>query len=42
MPNPKLGTIVTDVGPAVRSMKEGRIEFRCRLRLKLIAWPVPS
>ena len=28
MPNPKLGTIVTDVVPAIRSMKEGRVEFR--------------
>ena len=44
MPNPKLGTIVTDVGPAVRTMKEGRVEFRCRPRLALIGMPpsVPS
>ena len=29
MPNAKLGTIVTDVVPAIRGMKEGRGEFRC-------------
>ncbi len=29
MPNAKLGTIVTDVVPAIRGMKEGRVEFRC-------------
>ena len=29
MPNPKLGTIVTDVTPAVKALKEGRVEFRC-------------
>ena len=28
MPNPKLGTITTDVAPAIRSMKQGRVEFR--------------
>lgn len=28
MPNPKLGTIVTDVTPAIKALKEGRVEFR--------------
>jgi ribosomal protein L1 len=29
MPNPKLGTLVEDVAGAVRTLKQGRIEFRC-------------
>ena len=28
MPNPKLGTLVEDVAGAVRTLKQGRIEFR--------------
>ena len=28
MPNPKLGTIVTDITPAIKALKEGRVEFR--------------
>lgn len=29
MPNPKLGTLVDDVAAAVRTLKQGRIDFRC-------------
>ena len=28
MPNPKVGTVTTDVGRAVRELKSGRVEFR--------------
>src|SRR5678815_4875288 len=28
MPNPKVGTVTTDVGKAVRELKAGRVEFR--------------
>jgi large subunit ribosomal protein L1 len=28
MPNPKSGTVTFDVGPAVKQLKAGRIEFR--------------
>ncbi|HEY0713908.1 MAG TPA: 50S ribosomal protein L1, partial [Polyangia bacterium] len=28
MPNPKMGTVTTDVGRAVRELKAGRVEFR--------------
>lgn len=28
MPNPKLGTLVEDVAAAVRTLKQGRIDFR--------------
>ena len=28
MPNPKVGTVTRDVGPAVQAIKSGRIEFR--------------
>ena len=28
MPNPKVGTVTTDVAKAVRELKAGRVEFR--------------
>jgi len=28
MPNPKAGTVTFDIGPAVRAVKSGRVEFR--------------
>jgi large subunit ribosomal protein L1 len=28
MPNPKVGTVTTDVGKVVRSIKAGQVEFR--------------
>lgn len=28
MPNPKLGTLTEDVAAAVRTLKQGRIDFR--------------
>ena len=28
MPNPKVGTLTTDIAAAVRAMKAGRVEFR--------------
>ena len=46
MPNAKLGTLAEDIGAAVRTFKEGRIEFRCvprkaaAINLAGIAWSI--
>ena len=29
MPNPKMGTVTSNVAAAVKTMKQGRVEFRC-------------
>ena len=52
MPNPKLGTIVdtSNIAEAVRTMKAGRVEFRCGsppypglvFQSPALAWPHPS
>ena len=45
MPNPKLGTIVesSNISEAVRTMKAGRVEFRCESKLSsVLACPLTS
>ena len=41
MPNPKLGTLVDDVAGAVRTLKQGRIDFRHGMQRYTApaAWP---